>query len=219
MITRVCTVCKAEMVANKENVEGAVFFEEKYYHKDCFINMCQQKIGNNRCKKKNWQGHLDNITQWQDEARQLMKAAVDKDEVYDFFVKHYHISCTNSTFFTRLSAIYNGTYSGLAYPISPEELLAEWEFYFPELEAMRKGKNIQGQSAISYDLAILLAKNAEYRELMAKKKIEEHIKEAEKDIVPDVDHSIMARLQQNAQKQKRNNRRSELFKEIMGNGD
>jgi hypothetical protein len=220
MITRTCRACKIEdIVATKDNADGAVFFEEAYYHKNCFIDMCQKKLGNKRCKKEKWQGALDNIAQWQDEARQLMKAAVERDDVYLFLVEHYHISCTNSALFTRLSSIYDGTYYCLAYPISPEELLEEWKFYLPELEAKRKGTNRIGEGAINYDLAVLLTKNAEYRELMKKKKAEDMIRESQRKTEPEVDYNTMALIQQNAQKQRRNNRRYELFKEVMGNGD
>lgn len=219
MITRTCTICKEEFVATKENVDGAVFFGEAYYHKNCFIDMCQTKLGNKRCKKEKWLGAINNITQWQDEARQLMKRAVEKDDVYLFLVEYYHISCANNALFTRLSAIYDGTYHGLVYPISPEELLEEWKFYLPELEAQRRGTNRIGEYAVNYDLAILLTKNAEYRELMKKKKAEDMVRESQRNSEADIDYNTMALIQQNAQKQRRNNRRSELFKEVMGNGD
>ena len=156
--------CKENVVFDKDNAEGIVYFEEKYYHKQCFVQMCNSRIGNKRFKKHNWQEVLDNIESLQQDAKERMKVAIDKDNVYRFILDNYRVSCVNSFTFKKLDEIYNGTYKGLAYPIGPEELLDEWKFYYPQLIEIRKYKSMDREQAVAYDLAVLLGKTLEYRE-------------------------------------------------------
>ena len=221
MITYKCSMCKEEIIANKQNVDGIVYFDEKYWHKDCFVTTCHQRIGNKKFKKYNWQDALDGVAEWQKIAGNSMKLAVEKDDLYNFLISHYRISCVNNALFTRLQAIYDGSYKGLLYPISPEELLNEWEYYFPQLVEARKYKNMTDDQAVPYDLAILLTKNAEYRELMEKKKVEEQVREAQKSAEVKLDIDALNAMRKNNSKQQiaAANRRAELFKEVMGDGN
>lgn len=211
-----CGMCKGQVVANKQNPDGAVYFDGQYWHKDCFIKTCHSRIGNKRFKKYNWQDVLDNITEWQDEARKSMKLAIEKDEVYNFIISHYRISCTNKSLFTRLSSVYDGSYYGLVYPIPPDELLGEWEYYFPQLIEARKYKNMTDDQAVSYDLAILLTKNAEYRKMMEKKKVEEQVKAAQKSVEVEID---MSAIQNNTAVSRGNRRLANLYEEFIGGGN
>lgn len=221
MITYQCGLCKEQIVAKKENTEGIVRFDEKYWHKDCFITACHQRIGNKKFRKYNWQEALNNIIQWQNEAGELMKRAVEKDNLYNFLTSHYRVSFINNSFFTRLQAVYDGKYVGLLYPISPEELLAEWEYYLPQLIEVRKFKNLTDDQAIPYDLAIVLSKNAEYREIMEKKKVEEQVRVSQRTLEYEIDDKAMEAIQRSvgSQRQQASSRTADLFQEVMGNGD
>lgn len=211
-----CAICKKEIMPNKQNTEGVVHFDDKYWHQDCFITACHDRIGNKRYRKHNWQDALNNIDKLQENARQQMKLAVDKDELYKFIVSHYDVSYISTAFFTRLNAIYDGSYPRLAYPISPEELLHEWEYYFAQLVEVRKYKNISGEQAIAYDLAILLSKNAEYRSTMEQKKVEKQAKEAQKKAEPDIDWSA---IQGGSSASRKNKRFAELYQDFMGGNE
>lgn len=189
MRTFKCGGCKEQIIATKENTEGIVYFDGKYWHKDCFVAMCDKKIASGRSKKYNWREVLDDIAALQNVAAKSLKLAAEKDDVYNFIVDNYNISCTNSTFFTRLQSVYDGSYVGLLYPISPVELLAEWEYYMPELKEGRKLRGMTDAQAVPYDLAILLGRNAEYREIMEKRKVEERVKKAHKSTEVEVDLS------------------------------
>ena len=221
MLTKNCgySSCKENVVLNKDNVDGIVYFEEKYYHKQCFVQMCNSRIGNKRFKKYNWQEVLDNIERLQQDAKERMKVAIDKDNVYRFILDNYRISCVNSFTFKKLDEIYNGTYKGLAYPIGPEELLNEWKFYYPQLIEIRKYKSMDREQAVSYDLAVLLGKSAEYREFLEKKKVEEQVNGSQRINENDVNSEVMTVIQRNSIKQNVANRRADLFKEVFDNGD
>ena len=223
MLTKNCgySSCKENVVLNKDNVDGIVYFEEKYYHKQCFVQMCNSRIGNKRFKKYNWQEVLDSIEHLQQDAKERMKAAIDKDNVYRFILDNYRVSCVNSFTFKKLDEIYNGTYKGLAYPIGPEELLDEWKFYYPQLIEIRKHKSMDKEQAVSYDLAVLLGKNLEYREHIERKKSEEQARVAQRTSEYEIDEKAMEAIQRSvsSQRQKASSRTADLFQEVMGNGD
>lgn len=213
--------CKENVVFDQDNAEGIVYFEEKYYHKQCFVQMCNSRIGNKRFKKHNWQEVLDNIESLQQDAKERMKIAIDKDNIYRFILDNYRVSCVNSFTFKKLDEIYNGTYKGLAYPIGPEELLDEWKFYYPQLIEIRKYKSMDREQAVAYDLAVLLGKNLEYREYIERKKSEEQARVAQRTSEYEIDEKAMEAIQRSvsSQRQKASSRTADLFQEVMGNGD
>lgn len=216
-----CNSCKENVIFDKDNAEGIVYFEEKYYHKQCFVQMCNSRIGNKRFKKYNWQEVLDSIESLQQDAKKRMIVAIDKDNVYRFILDNYRVSCVNSFTFKKLDEIYNGTYKGLAYPIGPEELLDEWKFYYPQLIEIRKYKSMDREQAVAYDLAVLLGKNLEYREYIERKKSEEQARVAQRTSEYEIDEKAMEAIQRSvsSQRQKASSRTADLFQEVMGNGD
>ena len=216
-----CNSCKENVVFDKDNAEGIVYFEEKYYHKQCFVQMCNSRIGNKRFKKHNWQEVLDNIESLQQDAKERMKVAIDKDNVYRFILDNYRVSCVNSFTFKKLDEIYNGTYKGLAYPIGPEELLDEWKFYYQQLIEIRKYKSMDREQAVAYDLAVLLGKNLEYREYIERKKSEEQARVAQRTSEYEIDEKAMEAIQRSvsSQRQQASSRTADLFREVMGSGD
>ena len=223
MLTKNCgySSCKENVVLNKDNADGIVYFEEKYYHKQCFVQMCNSRIGNKRFKKYNWQEVLDSIESLEQDAKERMKAAIDKDNVYRFILDNYRVSYVNSFTFKKLDEIYNGTYKGLAYPIGPEELLDEWKFYYPQLIEIRKYKSMDREQAVSYDLAVLLGKSAEYREYIERKKSEEQARVLQRTSECKIDEKAMEAIQKSvsSQRQQASSRTADLFREVMGNGD
>lgn len=223
MLTKNCgyNSCGENVVFDKDNAEGIIYFEEKYYHKQCFVQMCNSRIGNKRFKKYNWQEVLDSIESLQQDAKKRMIVAIDKDNVYRFILDNYRVSCVNSFTFKKLDEIYNGTYKGLAYPIGPEELLDEWKFYYPQLIEIRKYKSMDREQAIAYDLAVLLGKNLEYREYIERKKSEEQARVAQRTSEYEIDEKAMEAIQRSvsSQRQKASSRTADLFQEVMGNGD
>lgn len=219
MITYKCNWCGNEIVPTRTNEDGMICYDKVYYHHDCFIAKCEERLQQKRTKKSKWITALENISQWQSDAGMAIRERFAKDDVYKFIAAHYRISSVNNELYTRINAIYDGSYNGLVYPIGPEELLAEWEYYFLQLVEARKYKNMTGDQAVRYDLAILLSKNAEYREMMERKNLEEQVKEAQRNTNVNVDETAMALMQKNLSRQQTGNRRADLFKEVMGNGN
>ena len=221
MKPRKCKWCEAEdIVVDKENRMGAVYYKKSYYHKECFEAFCAQKMS---AKKPtiNWGEILNNIPQWQNDAKTMMAEAVTKDDLYHFLLDSYNLSLINGKTWKDFDLIYKGTYRRLSYAIGPEELLNEWKYYLDYLRECRKFKTMTNDQALNYDLVVILCKNAEYREIMARKKTEEQVREAQKNAEVEIDKNALAALRRhNSQRQiAASKRRAELFKEVMGDGN
>ena len=223
MIIRKCGHSKCEhedpIIVDRENSTGAIFYNSKYYHEDCFIKECNKRLKSQKETRLDWGKALNNIPKLKENAKKKMIVYLDRDDLYRFVLENYQISRVNNLQWTKLSHIYDGTYKGLAYKISQVELLEEWKFYMPELIENRKYKNMTGEQAFNYDLAIVLSKNIEYREFLEKKKLEEQVNESQRINENDVNSEVMTIIQRNSGKQNAANRRADLFKEVFDNGD
>lgn len=60
-LNRICSDCKNEIIIHKDNIDEVVLYDGVYYHKDCFIHMCNEKLQSKRCKKIKWQSALDSL--------------------------------------------------------------------------------------------------------------------------------------------------------------
>lgn len=220
---RKCDFCKEMIELNRENSEGVLFYNKKYYHEACFIAFCNKKIKAQEKSKKesrfDWEGALKKIPKLQKAAQERMIQLLEKDDIYHFILDNYGISKINNKQWEKLDHIYNGTYDGLSYAIGPVELLEEWKYYMPELMQRRANKQMTGVQAFPYDLAILLSRNAEYRAMLERRKLEEQARETHKATNVNIDEVAMELMQRNANRQSTSNRRADLFKEVMSNGN
>lgn len=191
MITRKCAQCGVEMPLDKNNSAGIVLYDKKYYHKECFCSMIEQKMADS-ARPKIVQKTLDKLEQHQASATEKIRLAVAKDDIYLFILQRYKLSSLNNLQFKQLDDIYTGKRKGLAYPIGPEELLAEWEYYWDFLLSSTQFKDMTYAQMLSYHLAVLLGKNADYRAEMERKKVEEQVVSAQRESEPDIDVSKIA---------------------------
>lgn len=225
MVKRKCPECKEFIYfTDKENSVGAVFYDKKYYHKDCFVTTCNRHLKPRKNKKESrldWGKALNEIPKLQENAKKKLKDLIEKDDFYNFALTNYQISAISDRVWERLAHIHDGTYEGVAYPISFDELLEEWKFFMPELVQNRAMKNIVGPSALAYDLAIILNRNAEYREIMEKRKVEEQVKAAQRNAEVEIDAGALAALRRHNSQQRitASRKRAELFKEVMDDGN
>ena len=173
---RKCTICGGTVLIDKDNSNRAIRYKKKFYHFDCFYSMCDQKIANKRKDvSSTWAEIKANIDELVEETTKEQRLHVAKDELSKWLLTHYDISLLSTRTYMKLNDIYNGTFKGLAYPIGPVELFEEWQYYWSELCAIRCNKGITGESAINYDLTILLSRNSEYRKIKEKEKIAKEI--------------------------------------------
>lgn len=176
MIERKCAFCGKTIHIDENNSEKAIRFKGSFYHYNCFREHCNIKMQSKKCEKR-WTEIAKQIDQLCEDTTKEQRESVFKDRIFQWMTSRYGLSCVSKNLFMKLAAVYDGSYNGLAYPISAEELFNEWQFYFKDLCFVRRNKGIVGEQAINYDLAILLKKNAEYRSQKEKEKVAQAVRE------------------------------------------
>lgn len=210
---RVCTICGNTVHIDINNSSKAIRYKNKYYHFDCFSALCDQRIANRRQNISSlWSSVKSTIDELIATTTEEHRQQLAKDELNKWLLSHYDVSFLNTRIYIKLSDVYTGTFKGLAYPISPMELLEEWQYYWNDLCEINKNKNIIGEPAIDYDLAILLSKNAEYRRAKEKEKIaQEILKQQAEEIV--INTNVVK------PKWQPRNKVADLYKEMNGGED
>ena len=205
---RKCAICGGTVVIDKDNSNKAIQYKKKFYHFGCFDSMCDQKIANKRKDISSaWTDVKVGIDKLVTETTKEQRIQVAKDELSKWLLVQYDISLLSTRMYMKLNDIYNGTFKGLAYPIGPVELSEEWQYYWSELCAIRRNKGIVGESAINYDLTILLSRNAEYRKTKEKERVAKEVKKQQ------IDEII---IPQTKTKWQSKNKVADLYKEVNG---
>ena len=185
-IKRKCSCCGEDFYISKDNIDDAIYYDKKTYHSSCFINICNKRSQMKRedvSQKWTWVlNHLDSIKQ---ESYEHLKLAVVKENVFNFIKDAYDITIIPTTVWQKLSNIYNGTFKGMTYGIPPEHLLDMWERKIDMLNGIAnrnstKGKTMNADQRINYDLSVLVNKYDSYLKWLEKQKILEAEKEIEK---------------------------------------
>lgn len=185
-IKRKCSCCGEYFYISNDNIDDAIYYDKKTYHSSCFINICNKRSQMKRedvSQKWTWVlTHLDSIKQ---ESYDHLKLAVAKENVFNFIKDAYDVTIIPTTVWQKLSNIYNGTFKGMTYGIPPEHLLDMWKRKIDMLNGIAnrnstKGKTMNADQRINYDLSVLVNKYDSYLKWLEKQKILEAEKEIEK---------------------------------------
>lgn len=181
VLTIKCAYCSHDKKLGLNNVQSFVKYDNRYYHKKCFEQMCNEKLLAQNTKKEKWLAALNDIDKYHRIARTTLELRVLEDSIYRFILDNYnYIGSVPAYVFTKLKTIYNGTYRGLAKPIPPSDLLDMWKRQMRNLKQQRvrliqKGTihedNPTGQ--VCYDLAVLVGKYDSYLRWKEKQKLNE----------------------------------------------
>lgn len=189
---RKCAGCEGIVQIDRNNSNQAIRYKKRFYHFDCFVKLCDEKIANKRTASS-WVGVKEHIGDLVEETTKDQQNEIAKDELAQWVASQYGLSCISSRLFMKLNDIYNGTFHGLAYPILPTELLEEWKYFWDELCAIRRYKTLVGEQAINYDIAILLNRNAEYRKRKQSEQLAREIQQQQKNNIVVVDTSAITK--------------------------
>lgn len=181
---RICAICGDTINIDENNSVRAIQYKKKFYHFDCFDGMCDKRMTNPRKDiAANWTQIKATINELVEATTKEQKLLVYKDNLCQWLFKQYRISFLSNRMYIKLDDVYNGALKGMVYAIGPKELLAEWQYYWDELCAIRRNKGITGEGAINYDLAVLLGKNAEYRDIKEKERVAREVRKQQEEEV------------------------------------
>lgn len=151
MLRRKCAACGEEIIVSLPYSRDYVYYgaKKKWYHARCFLeSIVRPRI---------------DVDAWYDKTSAFVTSEVSKDNVCQLFLKQYGVSCISARQFKKLNEIYNGTYKGLAQPISPYELydiLSRKHNYLMDTFSKR---NISGNNRIDYALAVAMGSYNDYK--------------------------------------------------------
>lgn len=171
-----CERCKKDITIDRKNECGAVFFKKKYYHQNCFCELCKEKAANKR-SLLSWQEELDNIVKYQNAAMPNIEYRFAKDDLNKWILAHYNVGKLPSRFWNIVADLEKGIYNKLQCKQVPTVLLYNaWKWAQKNLDSInRKNKrNKKGPKTdserVNYDLSIVVQHIPDY--LKAKAKIE-----------------------------------------------
>ena len=215
---RKCAGCEGIVQIDKNNSNQAIRYKKRFYHFDCFVKLCDEKIANKRTASS-WVDVKEHIGDLVEETTKDQQNEIAKDELAQWVASQYGLSCISSRLFMKLNDIYSGAFHGLAYPILPTELIDEWKYFWDELCAIRRYKTLVGEQAVNYDIAILLNRNAEYRQTKEKERVAQEERKQQLEDMLVTSTTVMPQLEHGIQRKNISNKRANLFKEVMGDGE
>ena len=176
-VKRKCSCCGEDFYISNNNIEDAIYYDKKTYHSSCFINMCDKRSKMKRADvSQKWTWVLNNLDSIKRESYEHLRLAVVKEDVFNFIKGAYDVTIIPSTVWQKLANIYNGTFKGMSFGIPPEHLLDMWKRKIDMLNGIAsrnttKGKSMNADQRINYDLSVLVNKYDSYLKWLEKQKI------------------------------------------------
>ena len=161
--TRKCGLCKEHIELEKE--QKTVLQNKKYYHYDCFIEK-------EMSKKRNvlTQQEVENLAnQLIEENKNFINEIINKNHLCLWLQKKYNLIIVPTYIYQKLADIHNGTWKDINTKIPPEDLLDMFKRQWHNLEQINinninKGKKLNPENRLNYDLSIIINKSSSYYE-------------------------------------------------------
>lgn len=177
-VLRVCAECindnGSDIVIQRTDCNNVVLYDGKYYHTQCFVEMCNQKLS--KRKNKKWTDALNNIPLLENNAKVLTEDYFAKDDVYRFIIHTYDIAVIPSYMWVKLNKIYSGELEGMTVGIPPSHLCDMWKRQIDNLNKIHdynktKGKSMDKTQRLNYDMSVLVNKYDSYLSWLEQQKI------------------------------------------------
>ena len=182
--TRKCGQCGNQITISRHNLNNIAFYKNKFYHAGCFAEKANIGMKSKRYME-HWKNVLDNIGEYQSEAKRRLEHAMVRDEFNQYLLENYDVVVVSERFWNIIEDIANGNYKHKkCKPIDMETIMGTWKWgqtHLNNIAAHNKANNKGPQNdelRLNYDLAIVLQHVGEY--LQEQKKREMNIQEVRK---------------------------------------
>ena len=165
--TRKCGRCKENIELEKE--QKTVLQKKKYYHYDCFIEKETTK-GRSPLSKEEAETLADQLIK---ENKDFINEIINKNHLYLWLQRKYDLTVIPTYVYQKLADIHSGNWKDLTRKIPPEDVLDMFKRQWHNLEQINinninKGKKLNPESRLNYDLSIIINKSSSYYEWKAK---------------------------------------------------
>lgn len=161
--TRKCGRCKENIELEKE--QKTVLQKKKYYHYDCFIKKETSK-GRNPLSEEEAETLADQLIK---ENKDFINEIINKNHLYLWLQRKYDLTVIPTYVYQKLADIHSGNWKDLTRKIPPEDILDMFKRQWHNLEQINinninKGKKLNPESRLNYDLSIIINKSSSYYE-------------------------------------------------------
>lgn len=175
IIDRKCSCCKEVITISRDNMDGVIQFQGRYYHYDCFKTVASKRANSKRGKPEMWADALEKINNLEHETKESIKKGFVKEDLNTWLLDHYNVTIIPSRFWQKIAELERGIYNGQrCKPISICDILGTWQWGQMNLNKIHRQQKINGigpsndDQRISYDLAIVVSKIPNYLAYKAK---------------------------------------------------
>ena len=177
ILKRKCNHCKETMMIERGNTSNVIYFDEKYYHYDCFIEVATKKASSKRGKPAQWQEALDNLWILENDTIRALEYSWTKDDLNEWLLEHYDVVTVPGRFWQIVAELEQGKYKGKkCKSVKIDIILGAWRWGQQKLNKInmenKKGHKgpIDDNARIMYDLSIIINKIPNYLSHVAKTK-------------------------------------------------
>lgn len=172
--------CPTPVIIGFNTFKDVVYYENKYYHKHCFLELIEKRTeqAKNKTTKQylKWMEVKKNLNEILSFSEQHIRNSLYKDVLNDFLLKTYNMTVIPSYIWLKLTQITKGEYKNISVKIPLSEILDMWERQMKFLDKlaydnMTKGKELINGDRINYDLSVLLNKYDSYLQWKEKNKV------------------------------------------------
>lgn len=176
--TRKCGKCGEKITINRQSLNNIVYYQNKFYHIDCFVEKANQGMSSTRYAA-HWQEILNRLPEFQAEAKRRLEHYMIRDEFNDYLLANYDVYAVSERFWNIAEDISNGIYKRKkCKAIDMQTLMDAWKWGQKKLDkiaANNKAKNKGPQNdeqRLNYDLAIILQHVGDYQRYITQTKEE-----------------------------------------------
>lgn len=172
-ITRKCPVCEGDCVVDAGSLDSFVYFRNHFYHEECF----QKAVERNSTKPTQIKA-LEQYPKLKQESKDRLTEAYEEDKLYCFLLRYYGLASIPSYFWKKLCELTQGKYQRVSVAVPWSHLYDMWRRKANYLNKVdndnrTKGKVLEPEVRLHYDLAILLNKYDSYLRFLEKEKVKE----------------------------------------------
>lgn len=164
-VKRKCAHCEEIICTDYDNLNGILKYDNKYYHTNCFKELCSTKLMSKRCKKEKWETALNNIGKLESQTKNGLCDNMYESMLVSYLIDNYKISKASNRFYITIHELSSGKYRGkICKPISTKLLFNAWKWAQSNLDNISKynKSNNKGPTndvdRVLYDLAIVIDK-------------------------------------------------------------
>lgn len=180
VITRKCACCKGAIEIDAHDINNVVYFQDKYYHYNCFVLLASEKSAMKRGKPQMWKDALDSIWELEADTKKMLERYFAKDELNTWLLDNYDVVTVPNYFWQLVADLEKGMYKRKkCKPVSTRILFECWRWGQKKLNEINQYNKSHGKgpkddgARLMYDLAVLVGKVPNYLAYKEKQKAAE----------------------------------------------